>query len=127
MEEDMEGTEVMESEKLNLVMEDMEVAMEVVMEDMEVVMEVVMEAVMVMEVMVMEREMLNQVMEVMVEDLMEVMEVDMEVVDHMEDMVATMDKKENITFYNIYAPKIVNTSACKFVQLHFEINDIYRR
>merc|ERR1719516_610277 len=52
-----------------------------------------------MEVMVMEREMLNQVMEVM---------------EHMEDMVATMDKMEHITFYNSYAPKIVNTSACKF-------------
>merc|ERR1711915_1103390 len=94
--------------------------MEVVMEDMEVDM--------VMEAMVMEREMLNQVMEVMevmevmVEDLMEVMEGDMEVADHMEDMVATMDKKENITFYHSYAPKIVNPSACKFVQLLFEIN-----
>merc|ERR1719516_728795 len=112
----MEGTEVMEREKLNLVTEDMEVVMEVVMEaDMEVA----------MEVMVMEREMLNQVMEVMevmevmVADLMEVMEVDMEVADHMEDMVATMDKMEHITFYNSYAPKIVNTSACKFVQLLF--------
>merc|ERR1719348_129244 len=58
--------------------------------------------------MVMEREMLNQVMEVM--EVMEVM-----VADLMEDMVATMDKMEHITFYNSYAPKIVNTSACKFV------------
>merc|ERR1719474_190307 len=78
----------------------------------------------------MEREMLNQVMEVMeVMEVMveELMEVDMEVADHMEDMVATMDKKENITFYYSYAPKIVNPSACKLVQLLFEINDIYRR
>merc|ERR1712131_517457 len=92
---------VMERGMLNLVME--------VMEAMEVVMEV-----MVMEVMVMERGMLNLVTEVM-----EVMVA----ADLMEDMEDTMDNMDNITFHSSYAPKIVNTSACKFTQLLFVIND----
>ena len=131
MEEDMEGTVVMEREKLNQVMEVMEVMVE---EDLMEAMEVVME-VMVMEVMVMERGMPNPVTEVMEEDHMEVMEEDhMEVMeeDHMvvmvaadlmEDMEDTMDNMDNITFHSSYAPKIVNTSACKFTQLLFVIND----
>ena len=127
MEEDMEGTVVMEREKLNQVMEVMEVMveedlMEEVMVDMEVDMEV-----MVMEVMVMERGMPNPVTEVMEEDHMEVMEEDHMVVmvaaDLMEDMEDTMDNMDNITFHSSYAPKIVNTSACKFTQLLFLIND----
>merc|ERR1712198_731708 len=100
----------MERGMLNLVMEVMEV--------------------MVMEVMVMERGMLNlvtEVMEVMVEDLMEVMEEDHMVVmvaaGLMEDMEDTMDNMDNITFRSSYAPKIVNTSACKFTQLLFVMND----
>merc|ERR1711931_552200 len=99
-----------------MVMEIMEAMVEDLMEAMEVVMEV-----MVMEVMVMERGMLNlvtEVMEVMEEDLMEAMVA----ADLMEDMEDTMDKMENITFHCSYAPKIVNTSACKFTQLLFVIN-----
>ena len=123
MEEDMEGTVVMEREKLNQVMEVMEVMVE---EDLMEAMEVVME-VMVMEVMVMERGMPNPVTEVMEEDHMEVMEEDHMVVmvaaDLMEDMEDTMDNMDNITFHSSYAPKIVNTSACKFTQLLFVIND----
>ena len=123
MEEDMEGTVVMEREKLNQVMEVMEVMVE---EDLMEAMEVVME-VMVMEVMVMERGMPNPVTEVMEEDHMEVMEEDHMVVmvaaDLMEDMEDTMDNMDNITFHSSYAPKIVNTSACKFTQLLFLIND----
>ena len=118
MEEDMEGTVVMEREKLNQVMEVMEVMVE---EDLMEAMEVVME-VMVMEVMVMERGMLNlvtEVMEVMEEDHMVVMVA----ADLMEDMEDTMDNMDNITFHSSYAPKIVNTSACKFTQLLFLIND----
>merc|ERR1711872_251891 len=108
---------VMERGMLNLVMEVMEAMVEDLMEAMEVVMEV-----MVMEVMVMERGMLNlvtEVMEVMEEDHMEVMVV----ADLMEDMEDTMDKMDNITFHSSYAPNIVNTSACKFTQLLFVIND----
>merc|ERR1719334_842736 len=88
---------VMERGMLNLVMDLME-AMEVVME------------VMVMEVMVMERGMPNPVTEVVAADLME-------------DMEDTMDNMDNITFHSSYAPKIVNTSACKFTQLLYVIND----
>merc|ERR1711976_1047361 len=110
---------VMERGMLNLVMEVMEAMVEDLMEAMEVVMEV-----MVMEVMVMERGMPNPVTEVMEEDHMEVMEEDHMVVmvaaDLMED---TMDNMDNITFHSTYAPKIVNTSACKFTQLLFVIND----
>merc|ERR1719204_3049052 len=72
-----------------------------------------------MEVMVMERGMLNPVMEVMEEDHMEVMVA----ADLMEDMEDTMDNMDTITFHSSYAPKIVNTSACKFTQLLFLIND----
>merc|ERR1711973_353337 len=94
--------------------------MEVMVEDLMEAMEVVME-VMVMEVMVMERGMLNlvTVMEVMEEDHMVVMVA----ADLMEDMEDTMDNMDNITFRSSYAPKIVNTSACKFTQLLFVIND----
>merc|ERR1712235_193940 len=102
---------VMERGMLNLVMEVMEAMVEDLMEAM----------VMVMEVMVMERGMLNlvtEVMEVMEEDLMEAMVA----ADLMEDMEDTMDKMDNITFHSSYAPKIVNTSACKFTQLLFVIN-----
>merc|ERR1719499_2715931 len=113
---------VMERGMLNLVMEVMEAMVEDLMEAMEVVMEV-----MVMEVMVMERGMPNPVTEVMEEDHMEVMEEDHMVVmvaaDLMEDMEDTMDNMDNITFHSSYAPKIVNTSACKFTQLLFLIND----
>merc|ERR1719516_715823 len=122
----MEGTVVMEREKLNQDMEVMEVMveedlMEAMEEDLMEAMEVVME-VMVMEVMVMERGMPNpvtEVMEVMEEDHMEVMVA----ADLMEDMEDTMDNMDNITFHSSYAPKIVNTSACKFTQLLFLIND----
>ena len=72
--------------------------------------------------MVMERGMLNlvtEVMEVMEEDHMVVMVA----ADLMEDMEDTMDNMDNITFRSSYAPKIVNTSACKFTQLLFVIND----
>merc|ERR1719516_720011 len=99
---------VMERGMLNLAMAVMEVLVDDLMEAMEVVMEV-----MVMEVMVMERGMLNlvtEVMEVMEEDLMEAMVA----ADLMEDMEDTMDKMDNISFHCSYAPKIVNTSACKF-------------
>merc|ERR1719516_777200 len=108
---------VMERGMPNLVMEVMEAMVEDLMEAMEVVMEV-----MVMEVMVMERGMPNLVTEVM-----EVMEEDHIVVmvaaGLMEDMEDTMDNMDNITFHSSYAPKIVNTSACKFTQLLFVIND----
>merc|ERR1719378_633920 len=100
---------VMERGMLNLAMEVMEAMVEDLMEAMEVVMEVMVMEVMVMEVMVMERGMPNPVTEVMEEDHMEVMEED-----HMEDMEDTMDNMDNITFHSSYAPKIVNTSACKF-------------
>merc|ERR1712198_736113 len=104
---------VMERGMLNLVMEVMEAMVEDLMEAMEVV----------MEVMVMEGGMPNPVTEVMVEDHMEVMEEDHMVVmvaaDLMEDMEDTMDNMDNITFHSSYAPKIVNTSACKFTQLLF--------
>merc|ERR1719342_1609971 len=105
---------VMERGMLNLVMEVMEAMVEDLMEAMEVVMEV-----MVMEVMVMEREMPNLVTEVMEEDHIEVMVA----ADLMEDMEDTMDNMDNITFHSSYAPNIVNTSACKFTQLLFVIND----
>merc|ERR1712198_381346 len=104
---------VMERGMLNLVMEVMEAMVEDLMEAMEVVMEV-----MVMEVMVMERGMPNPVTEVMEEDHMVVMVA----ADLMEDMEDTMDNMDNITFHSSYAPKIVNTSACKFTQLLFLIN-----
>merc|ERR1719204_945556 len=115
----MEVMEVMVMERgmLNLAMEVMEVMVEDLMEAIEVVMEV-----MVMEVMVMERGTLNlvtEVMEVMEEDHMEVMVA----ADLMEDMEDTMDNMDNITFHSSYATKIVNTSACKFTQLLFLIND----
>merc|ERR1719499_916493 len=103
---------VMERGMLNLVMEVMEVMVEDLMEAMEVVMEV-----MVMEVMV------TEVMEVMEEDHMEVMVA----ADLMEDMEDTMDNMDNITFHSSYAPKIVNTSACKFTQLLFLINDKFMK
>merc|ERR1712170_147160 len=103
---------------LNLVMEVMEAMVEDLMEAMEVVMEV-----MVMEVMVTERGMPNPVTEVMEEDHMVVMVA----ADLMEDMEDTMDNMDNITFHSTYAPKIVNTSACKFTQLLFLINDKFMK